>query len=130
MNTLLNQSKGKILKTGDLYWVNLAPTIGDEIQKKRPVLILNEGHEKHLNLAIVVPITSWNSAWENHPFFITLLPSGQNGLKKKSVVDCFQLRAISHKRFCGQIGVIRSDEMEQVKRAVAFILNIEFQHCD
>jgi mRNA interferase MazF len=52
----LNPLKEKILKAGEIYWVNLNPTIGDEIQKTRPVIVLNGGHEKHLRLAIVIPI--------------------------------------------------------------------------
>ena len=64
----LKASRGKILRIGELYWVNLDPTIGDEIKKKRPVVVLNGGHEKHLRLAIGVPITSWNIAWEGNPF--------------------------------------------------------------
>ncbi len=51
---------GKILKTGEIYWVNLDPTLGDEIKKGRPVVVLNPGHSKNLKLAIVVPITGWN----------------------------------------------------------------------
>ena len=39
---------GKILNAGEIYTVNLDPTIGDEIRKMRPVVILNGGHEKHL----------------------------------------------------------------------------------
>ena len=60
------------MKTGELYWVNLAPTMGDEIRKTRPVIVLNGGHEKHLRLAIVVPITSWSLYWEENPFFVIL----------------------------------------------------------
>ncbi len=55
------------MKTGEIYWVNLDPTIGDEIKKKRPVVILNGGHAKHLKLAIVVPITGWSPYWKEKP---------------------------------------------------------------
>ncbi len=48
------------MKTGEIYWVNLDPTIGDEIQKKRPVIVVNGGHDRYLKLAIVVPVTAWN----------------------------------------------------------------------
>ena len=48
------------MKTGEIYWVNLDPTIGDEIKKRRPVIVLNGGHDKHLRLAIVVPVTAWS----------------------------------------------------------------------
>jgi mRNA interferase MazF len=128
--TFLNLSKEKILKTGELYWVNLAPTMGDEIRKTRPVIVLNGGHEKHLKLAIVVPITAWSPHWEENPFFVTLMPGANNGLQKKSAVDCFQVRALSHKRFVNRIGNITTAEIDAIKKAIALILDIEPEHCD
>jgi len=116
------------LKAGEIYWVNLDPTIGNEIKKKRPVVVINPGHEKQLQLAIVVPVTSWTRYWENNPFFVTLKP-GRSGLKKKSAVDCFQIRAVSHKRFTGRIGHVSNREMDQVKSSMALILDIDVQHC-
>lgn len=118
------------MKTGEIYWVNLDPTLGDEIQKKRPVVVLNGGHDKHLRLAIVVPITAWNPYWEGNPFFVTLEPDSNNGLKKKSVVDCFQIRAITHKRFAKKIGNISTSEVYRIKTSTALILDIDPEHCD
>ncbi len=118
------------MKTGEIYWVNLDPTIGDEIKKRRPVVVLNGGHDKHLKLAIVVPITAWNPYWEENPFFVSLEPSSKNGLQKKSVVDCFQIRAVSHKRFAEKIGEISNDEIDQIKRSISLILDIEPKHCE
>ncbi len=46
------------MKTGDVYLVNLDPTVGDEIRKRRPVVVLKPGHDKKLRLSIVVPITA------------------------------------------------------------------------
>ena len=120
---------GKILKAGEICWVNLAPTLGDEIRKTRPVVIVNGGHTKHLKLAIVVPITAWSSHWEGNPFFVCLKPSLTNGLQKKSAIDCFQMRALSHKRFLEKIGQISPVEMDAVKRSIALILDIEPEHC-
>lgn len=117
------------MKIGELFWVNLDPTVGDEIQKRRPVLVLNGGHEKNLKLAIVVPVTSYAAAWEHNPFFVPIDPSEQNGLKKKSVIDCFQIRAISHNRFGEKIGGIDAGSMDLVKTAVALILDMEPHHC-
>ena len=119
-----------ILKTGEIYWVNLDPTIGDEINKRCPVVILNGGHDKHLKLAIVVPVTAWSSYWDENPFFVTLEPDSKNGLSKKSSVDCFQIRAISHKRFVEKIGNISKHEVNLVKKAIALILDIESIHCE
>ncbi len=92
------------MKPGEIYWVNLDPSIGDEIQKRRTVAVINGGHEKHLRLSNVVPITNWNALWDDNPFFVTLEADSMNGLTKKSAVDCFQIRAISYKRFLGKIG--------------------------
>lgn len=117
------------MKTGEIYWVNLDPAIGDEIKKKRPVVILNGGHKKHLKLAIVVPMTTWNPAWEDNPFFVSLNPDSKNGLQKKSVVDCFQIRAISHNRFADKIGEISHDEVDLLKKSITLILDIDPEHC-
>lgn len=118
------------MKTGEIYWVNLDPTIGDEIKKKRPVIVLNGGHEKHLKLAIVVPITSWSPSWDENPFFVSLETNSNNRLQKKSAVDCFQIRAISHKRFSEKIGHVSNVEIHLIKKAIALILDIEPEHCE
>ncbi len=117
------------MRNGDIYWVNLDPSIGDEIRKKRPVIVLNSGHIKHLRLAIVVPVTGWKTQWENHPFFVSLNPTQTNGLAKKSSVDCFQLRAIRHDRFLERIGSASEAQMDEMKRAIALILDIDPEHC-
>jgi mRNA interferase MazF len=118
-----------ILKVGDLYWVSLDPTIGDEIRKKRPVIVLNAGHSKHLSLAIVVPVTGWKALWKDHPFFVPLAPTHLSGLDKQSAVDCFQTRAVSHGRFLEKIGSISEADLDQVKRAIALILDIDPDQC-
>ena len=117
------------MKSGEIYWVNLDPTIGDEIKKRRPVIILNGGHQKDLKLAIVVPVTAWSPYWDENPFFVTLEPNSKNGLSKKSSVDCFQIRAISHNRFVKKIGNISNDEINPIKKSIALILYIEPEHC-
>jgi len=118
------------LKTGEIYWINLDPITGNEIKKRRPVVVTNGGHDKHLKLAIVVPVTAWSSYWEKNPFFISLEPNTKNGLMKKSVVDCFQIRAVSHNRFAEKIGEISNDEINQIKGSITLILDIEPEHCE
>ena len=118
------------MRTGEIYWVNLDPAIGDEINKRRPVIVVNGGHEKHLRLAIVVPVTAWSPYWDRNPFFISLEPDSNNGLRKKSAVDCFQIRAISHNRFVEKIGNISNDEIDLIKKSIALIMDIEPEHCE
>ena len=118
------------MKTGEIHWVNLDPTIGDEIKKRRPAIVVNGGHDKHLKLAIVVPITAWSAYWEENPFFISLEANPNNGLQKKSAVDCFQIRAVSHKRFVEKIGKISNDEINLIRKSIALILDIDPEHCE
>ena len=117
------------MKSGDIYRVNLDPTIGQEIRKTRPVVVLNAGDRKNLQLAIVVPITAWQARLEDNPFFLTIDPQPHHGLTKKSAVDCFQIRALSHRRFVEQLGALTRREMDHVKASVALILDIEPEHC-
>ena len=124
-----NRSRPTTLKPGDIYLVNLDPTIGDEIQKTRPVVVLNGGDSKSLRLAIVVPVTGWQPRWEDNAFFLTLRPEPSHGLTKRSVVDCFQMRALSHRRFIKFLGTLSPEEMDRIKSACALILDIEPQHC-
>lgn len=118
------------MKTGEIYRVSLYPTIGNKIRKTRPVVVLNGGHSKHLKLAISASITEWKPSWEGNPFFVSLDPDPNNGLQKKSVVDCFQIRAISHERFGEKIGRVSHNQIDLVKMAIALILDIDPQHCE
>jgi mRNA interferase MazF len=118
------------LKTGEIWRVNLNPVVGSELQKTRPVVIINSGHRKHLPLSIVVPVTNYKPCWNSNPFFVTLEPTPKNGLSKKSCVDCFQIRALSHIRFLQKLGNLEEHCQEEIKTALALILDIEKQHCD
>jgi mRNA interferase MazF len=117
------------LRSGELYQVNLDATVGEEIQRSRPVVVLNPGHANNLRLAIVVPVTAWRQGWDKNPFFLTITPRPRHGLRKKSAVDCFQIRAISHGRFIKKLGTLSSEEVEQIRKALALILDIEPEHC-
>ncbi len=83
--------KGEILKTGEIYWVNLDPAIGDEIKKRRPVIVVNGGHEKYLRLAIVVPVTAWSLHWDENPFFVLWNLTQTTGYRKNQRSTVFRL---------------------------------------
>ncbi len=117
------------MKTGDIYWVNLEPTIGDEIKKKRPVVILNPGHHRHLRLAIVLPITHWRPEWKDHAFFVPVEPSENNGLRRSPQWIVFRSGRSAMNGFLERIGATSDAEIDQMKRAIALILDIDPEHC-
>ncbi|HUV50273.1 MAG TPA: type II toxin-antitoxin system PemK/MazF family toxin [Anaerolineae bacterium] len=85
---------------------------------------------KHLRLAIVVPVTAWSPYWDKNPFFVSLEPDSSNGLQKRSAIDCFQIRAISHDRFVKKIGNIPDNEINLIKKSIALILDIQPEQCE
>ena len=117
------------MKTGEIHLVSLDPTVGDEIHKTRPVVVVNAGDAKRLRLAIVVPVTHWRPRWDGNPFFLTTDARPRHGLGKKLAVDCFQVRALSHQRFIKKLGELSETEMDRIRAALALILDIEPEHC-
>ena len=116
------------MKIGEIWLANLDPTIGTEKKKTRPVVVVNAGHKKNLRLAIVMPVISYKQQWEKNPFLVVLDPSKQSGLSKKSNVDCFQIRCLSHRRFVKKYGTVPAPEFDRIKTALALILDIEEQN--
>ncbi len=77
-----------------------------------------------------MPVTGWQPRWDGNPFFLTIDPEPHHGLRKKSAIDCFQMRPLSHRRFIKRLGMLSVEEMDRIKAAVALILDIESQHCN
>lgn len=113
------------MKRGETWQVNLDPTIGAEIKKTRPCVIVNRDALAPLPLRIVVPLTAWNPGFENASWHVRLEPSEENGLRKQSSADTFQVRSISKKRLVERLGELSPPEMEKVSRALALSLELE-----
>ena len=91
----------------DIYWVNLDPTIGSEIKKTRPCIVVSPNEmNKALNTVIVAPLTSTIIDW---PFRTTVSVGS-----KKSSVACDQIRTISKERIAERIGTISGLERSAV----------------
>ena len=94
-------------KQFDIYWADLNPTKGSEMQKKRPCVIVSPDEmNETLQTVIVVPLTSTIVSW---PFRTTITSTG-----KESSVACDQVRAITTERLRNKIGSLSSAEQEQV----------------
>ena len=79
------------MRRGDIYLVDLEPTIGREIQKRRPVLILSPTAFNRHNLPLVAPITRGGQAAR---LGLMTVPLGGTGTKTDGVVLCNQLRTV------------------------------------
>ena len=110
---------------GEIWLINLDPTIGAEIKKIRPAAIVNEDAIGILPLKVIVPITEWKSRYAIAPWMVRLEPDAENSLGKLSVADAFQVRSVAQERFVRRLGKLSDMAMQEITRALAVVLNIE-----
>ncbi len=106
------------MKRGEVWWVNFDPSVGGEIRKKRPaVIISNNAANQFLNRVQVVPLTSSVDKLYPSETYITL-----RGKKAKAMAD--QLTTVSKKRLINQAGAVSNAELEGIKRAISIQLDL------
>lgn len=87
------------IRRGDVYWVNLDPSVGTEIQKTRPALVVSPNDmNEALPRVIVAPITSKGQALGCRPELVF------NGKPARILLD--QLRCVDKTRLTGKLGEI------------------------
>lgn len=86
--------------------------------------MVSSDHAGVLPLKIVVPVTGWKRAYADRLWIISLRPSQRNGLKRHSVVDAFQVRLVSKKRFVRERGYVTADQMDDIVAAIGIILEV------
>lgn len=100
------------------------PTVGDEISKTRPAVIVSNDDIGVLRLRIVVPITGWQEVFDQVAWMVKIEPNSNNGLSKRSAADTFQVRSVSQQRLVKQIGKLSEQVMEEISVALAIVLKI------
>jgi mRNA interferase MazF len=106
------------MKRGEVWWVNFTPSVGGEIRKKRPaVIISNDAANKHLNRVQVVPLTS--KVDRVYPSEAIVMLKGQ---QSKAMAD--QLTTVSKLRLIDQAGGLTSGDMSKVEHVVRVQLGL------
>lgn len=111
------------MKRGDIYYADLDPTIGDEIKKRRPVLIVsNNANNRAANTVTIIPITS--NIKKVYPFEV-LLTAEATRLSKDSKAQCHQIRTISKLRIQNNKieGSVDSDTLHRINLALKLHLD-------
>ena len=110
------------MKRGEIYFANLDPTVGSEIRKKRPVLIVsNNANNKTASTVTIIPVTS--NTTKVYPFEV-LLETKDCGLSKRSKAQCHQVRTISKIRIDGKrAGLVSKDVMTRINAALKLHLD-------
>ena len=113
------------MKQGEIWLVNLDPTLGAEMKKTRPALIINDNTLGKLPLKIIVPITDWKEHYSTVPWMIKIESSNNTGLLKKSSADCFQIRSIAQERLIKKLGFVTNVEIEKIKIGITKVIGKE-----
>lgn len=91
------------MKRGEVYWVNLDPTMGSEVKKRRPAVILSPDEmNRSLPVVIVAPITSSRKLW---PTRVDITLSGKPGQ-----IMLEQIRTVDKSRLMKRIAEVKVDE--------------------
>lgn len=110
------------MRKGEVWLINLDPTIGAEIQKTRPAVIVNDDAIGILPLRVIVPVTDWKERYAIAPWLVRIDPDPSNGLVKPSAADAFQIRSVSQARFVNRLGKISSQHLLQILKAIQTVI--------
>ena len=105
-------------KRGEVHWVKLDPTIGLEINKRRPcVIVSNDAGNEISKRVIVAPITS--SVKHVYPFEVSVEIQGRKG---KVLLD--QIRTVDKLRLSGRVVQLNKETIDQINRALKIALGL------
>ena len=113
------------MRQGQIWEINLSPTVGAEIKKKRPAVIISDDAIGVLPLRVIVPITEWKNNFYGAFWMVKIDPNEYNNLEKTSAIDCFQIRSISTSRFLKKIGDVSSKILNEIKAAVKSVIDAD-----
>ena len=109
---------------GEVWLINLDPTIGAEIRKSRPAVIVSVDELEILPLRVIVPITDWKDHYSQAPWMVPILPGKNNGLNKPSAADAFQILSVSNERFIHKIGNLEAGNLNMILSAIQIVIGI------
>ena len=108
---------------GEIYWVQLDPTIGSEIAKTRPcVIISNNIGNQYADRVIVAPMTTANVG-KAYPFEVKV-ESGEGGSAQPGKILLDQIRTVDKARLGKRIGQLPAERMEEMNRAIRLSLAV------
>jgi len=114
-----------IPRRGEVWLVNFDPTLGVEIKKTRPAVVVSSNAIGQLPLKLIPPVTDWKPYFNGNLWHVRINPDSTNGLVKVSAIDTLQLRGADMQRFIRKLGQVSETTMAEIAAAVAAV--VEYQ---
>ncbi len=109
-------------KRGEVWLVNFDPTVGSEIRKVRPAVVISSDTIGKLPIKLIAPITDWKPYFASNIWHVKIDPDSSNGLAKTSAVDALQLRGVDRQRLIRKLGQLSAIAMEEITIAIAAVI--------
>src|SRR5262249_6671424 len=110
------------MNRGEVWQVAFDPTIGAEIRKTRPAVIVSSSAVGALPLPVVVPFTGWQPEFAGAAWMVRVEPTLQNGLAKSSAADAFRIKSFSTRRLLKRMGILSAEDLQAVIRAIGEVI--------
>jgi mRNA interferase MazF len=110
-------------KRGDIYLVSFDPTVGAEIKKTRPALVIqNDIGNRYSSITIVAALTS---KFDEPPYPTeVIIEPGETGLPLRSAVLLNQIRSIDRQRLARRLGRVSAATMGRIDQAIQISLGL------
>lgn len=112
------------LRRGEVYLCSFDPTVGHEIKKTRPALVIqNDVGNRYSPLTIVAAITSTLSPVP-YPVEVVVEPNSRNGLDVRSSIRLDQIRTVDRSRLFRRLGIVDAETMAKADEAIKISLGL------
>jgi len=106
------------VKRGDVFWVNFEPSLGGEVKKRRPAVVIStDKANPYLNRVVVIPLSS--NVSKIYPSEVKITVKNK---QNKAMAD--QIRTISKARLISKIQSLTSEEMKQIEEKIKLFLEL------
>ena len=112
-------------KRGEIWLVNFDPTVGAEIKKVRPAVVISSDAVGKLPIKLIAPITDWKTYFSSNFWHVKIEPNSINRLNKDSAIDTLQLRGVDLQRFIRKLGSVSEITMLEIIASITTVIEFE-----
>jgi mRNA interferase MazF len=116
---------GSDYRLGSIWLVNFDPSIGTQIRKTRPAVIISGTAFNRRRKVTVLPITSTQPDDRILPIIVPLEPNPSNGLTVDSYIVCIDPTTFDKQRLLRQLGILTDEQIDRVRSILHNYLELE-----